>query len=253
MRSRSSRQRSAAISPRSARRAQLGQDAIAHLGGGLARERDREDVARIDAASEQRGRSGRRARASCPCRPTPRARRDSRIDGEVARRLIGRRCRRPTGASNRLGCIIVLQPVFLAADAGVAAPWHSRWSRAAAAGTRPPRSARRRRRTATRARSTAIVGRLAPAAERPSTSAVVAEREVHRGARPDAAVRRAPRAPAARSGRRPRSARTTSVRQACRACSRSTRSDAVVEHVDAVGLAADLDRRSARVRRGAET
>ena len=54
---------------------QLLQNALPHLGGGLARERDREDVARLDAGQRAGRRSDRPARASCRCRPTPRARR----------------------------------------------------------------------------------------------------------------------------------------------------------------------------------
>ena len=77
-------------------------DAIAHLGRGLARERDGQDVARIDAGLEQ---------AHVPidqharlARPGRRLEHDvvARIDGEVARRLIGRRGSRLAASSSAI-------------------------------------------------------------------------------------------------------------------------------------------------------
>ena len=69
---------------------ELGQHAAAHLRRGLSRERDREDVARIDAGLDERGVPvHEHARLPCPGR---RLEHDvvSRIDGEVPRGLIGR-------------------------------------------------------------------------------------------------------------------------------------------------------------------
>ena len=74
--SRESRATTPAVMARSRwRRRQFVQDALPHLRGGLARERDREDVARLDAGRAASRRSGPPARASCRCRPRLRARR----------------------------------------------------------------------------------------------------------------------------------------------------------------------------------
>ena len=89
----------AVSAPSSARWRELGEHAVAHLGGGLARERDRQDVPRIDARLDEPdvavdeharlARAGRRLEDDVV----------GRIDGEVARRLVGRTRRRRPPAS----------------------------------------------------------------------------------------------------------------------------------------------------------
>ena len=184
-------------------------------------------------------RTDRRARASSPSRPTPRARR------RVAdRRRSPARPDRPARfasdeASNRLGCFIVLEPVFLAADARVAAPGTIARSCAASAGTRPPRCARRCRRTARRGRSTSSSAR-APSADRAVDLAVVAKREVHR--RADLVrvlVARLQPLPRAVGVDRNLHGRLQVRHLAELVVDHANR--AVVEHVEAIGLAADLD------------
>ena len=125
-RSRRSRQRAASISPVAAALWRFVQDALAHLRRGLAREGDREDVGRDRRRPSAGWCSGPRARASCPCRQTPRARRSASGSTAAARsggvRQIARRpARRDRQTAGVVSTSSSVGDIILPAHAGIRA------------------------------------------------------------------------------------------------------------------------------------